>query len=65
MMIYVHGKDWDAKLLEALVAEGIKPMINTAIPEVNHGNGIFQGFDMENFFDTESLIYTLNALYRR
>ena len=31
--------------------------------EVNNGSGIFQGFDMEKFFDKESLIDTLNALY--
>ena len=31
--------------------------------EVNNGNGIFQGFDMEKFFDKESLIDTLNASY--
>ena len=28
--------------------------------EVNNGSGIFQGFDMEKFFDKESLIDTLN-----
>ena len=31
--------------------------------EVNNGSGIFQGFDMEKFFDKESLIDTLSALY--
>ena len=31
--------------------------------EVNNGSGIFQGFDMEKFFDKVSLIDTLNALY--
>ena len=31
--------------------------------EVNNGSGIFQGFDREKFFDKESLIDTLNALY--
>ena len=31
--------------------------------EVNNGSGIFQGFDMEKFFDKESLIDTLYALY--
>ena len=31
--------------------------------EVNNGNGIFQGFDIEKLFDKESLIDTLNALY--
>ena len=27
MMKYIHGKDWDAKLLEALISERIKPFI--------------------------------------
>ena len=27
MMIYIHGKDWDAKLLEALISERMKPSI--------------------------------------
>ena len=31
--------------------------------EVNNGHGIFQGFDMEKFFEKESLFDTLNALY--
>ena len=31
--------------------------------EVNNGNDIFQGFDMEKFFDKESLMDTLIALY--
>ena len=32
MMRYIHGKDWDAKMLEALVAERMKPKIHAAIP---------------------------------
>ena len=89
MMRYIHGNDWDAKILEALVAERMKPKIHAAIPdiqiggkaghssiehlvliktwmlnmEVNNGSGIFQGFDMEKFFDKESLIDTLKALF--
>ena len=89
IMRYIHGKDWDTKMLEALVAEHMKPKIHAAIPdiqiggkaghssiehliliktwmlnmEVNNGSGIFQVFDMDNFFDKESLIDTLNALY--
>ena len=27
MTIYIHGKDWDAKFLEALISERIKPYI--------------------------------------
>ena len=31
MMSYLHGKDWDAKLLEELVAERMKAKMNAAI----------------------------------
>ena len=34
MMRYIHGKDWDAKLLEALVAKRMKPKIQAAIPDI-------------------------------
>ena len=27
MMRYIHGKDWDARLLEALISERMKPLI--------------------------------------
>ena len=37
MMRYIHGKDWDAKLLEALIAERMKPVIHAAIPEIQIG----------------------------
>ena len=37
MMRYIHGKDWDAKLLEALIAEKMKPKINAAIPDIQIG----------------------------
>ena len=33
MMRYIHGKDWDAKMLEALVAKHMKPKIHLAIPD--------------------------------
>ena len=36
-MRYIHGKDWDAKLLEALIAERIKPNKAAAIPEIHIG----------------------------
>ena len=88
MMRYIHPKDWDAKLLEALIAERMKPSIHAAIPEIqiggksghsslehlvliktwmlaieaNNGQGIFQGFDMEKFFDKESLHFTPSKL---
>ena len=34
MMRYIHGKDWDAKMLEALVAERMKPKLHEAIPDI-------------------------------
>ena len=34
MMIYFHGKDWDAKMLETLVAERMKPKIHSAILDI-------------------------------
>ena len=37
MMRYIHGKDWDAKMLEALVAERMKPKIHEAIPNIQIG----------------------------
>ena len=37
MMRYIHGKDWDAKMLEALVAERMKPKIHAAIPDIQIG----------------------------
>ena len=36
-MRYIHGKDWDAKMLEALVAERMKPKIHSAIPDMQIG----------------------------
>ena len=33
MMRYIHGKDWDAKLLEALVSERIKHFIIRYCPK--------------------------------
>ena len=37
MMRYIHGKDWDAKLLKALVAERMKSKIHAAIPDIQIG----------------------------
>ena len=34
MIRYIHGKDWDAKLLEALIAESMKVNIHAAIPDI-------------------------------
>ena len=33
-MRYIHGKDWDAKLIEALVAERMKPNLHADIPNI-------------------------------
>ena len=37
MMRYIHGNDWEAKLIEALMAGRIKQKINGAIPEIQIG----------------------------
>ena len=37
MMRYIHGKDWDTKMLEALVAERMKTKIHEAIPDIQIG----------------------------
>ena len=37
MMRYIHGKDWDAKMLEALVDECLKPKVHSAIPDIQIG----------------------------
>ena len=34
MQRYIHGKDWDAKLLEALVSERMKPAIIANCPKI-------------------------------
>ena len=34
MMHYIHGKDWDSKLLEALVSERMKPFIIKYCPKM-------------------------------
>ena len=34
MTRYIHGKSWDAKLLEALVTERMKPLITKHCPEM-------------------------------
>ena len=39
MMRYIHRKDWDAKLLEALASERMKPYIIKNCPKcANRGN---------------------------
>ena len=37
MMRYINGKDWDAKLLEALVSERMKPSIIETCPKMQIG----------------------------
>ena len=37
MMRYIHWKDWNAKMLEALVTERMKPKIHAAIPDIQIG----------------------------
>ena len=38
MMKYIHGKQRDAKLLEALIAERLKPHINRMCPDIQIGD---------------------------
>ena len=90
MMRFVHLKDWEAKLCEALVTEHMKGAITKACPRIQIGgmpkssstehlvtvktwmkhleekkeNGVFQTFDLEKFFDKESLLDTMYALKR-
>ena len=37
MMRYIHGKEWDAKLLEALISERMKQHINEHCPDIQIG----------------------------
>ena len=37
MTRYIHGKEWDAKFLEALVSETMKPLITKNCPEMQIG----------------------------
>ena len=37
MTRYIHGKEWDAKFLEALVSERMKPLITKNCPEMQIG----------------------------
>ena len=37
MMWYIHGKEWDAKLLEARISERMKPHINKNCPDIQIG----------------------------
>ena len=39
MTRYIHGKDWDANFLEALVSERMKPFITKKMPvDADRGN---------------------------
>ena len=88
MMRFVHSKEWEARLCEALVTEHMKPNIVKACPNIQIGgmpgsssvehlvtlktwmlmkeekkeNGIF---DMEKFFDKESLLDTMHTLNKK
>ena len=37
MMRYIHGKEWDAQLLEALKSERMKLGINENVPDIQIG----------------------------
>ena len=88
MMRFVHTREWEAGLCEALVTEQMKPKIVKACPRIQicgmpkststedrvtvkawmtkieerRSNGVFQTFDLEKFFDKESLIDTVCTL---
>ena len=88
VMSFVHSREWEAGLCEALVTEQMKPKIIPACPRIQIGgmpessstehlvtkktwmtkleakkvNGVFQMFDLEKFFDKESLIVTMCTL---
>ena len=93
MMRFIHSKEWEARLCEAIVTEHMKPNIVKACPNIQIGgmpgsssvehlvtlktwmlmkeekkeNGIFQVFDMEKFFDKESLfrhhVHVFSSIY--
>ena len=49
MTRYIHGKEWDAKFLEALVSERMKPFITKNCPHMQIGG-------MKGNFSSEHLI---------
>ena len=91
MIRFIHCKEWEARLCEAIVTEHMKPNIVKACPNIQIGGmpgsssvehlitlktwmlmkeekketGIFQVFDMEKFFDKESLLDTMHTLNKK
>ena len=53
IMCYIHGKDWDAKLLEPLVTERMKPFILKYCPTMQIGG-------IQNNSSSENLIVVKN-----
>ena len=76
MTRYIHGKEWDAKFLEALVSERMKPLITKNCPEMQiggmKGNSssehlivVNTWMKMEKFFNKEGLIDTCTPCTQR
>ena len=38
MTRYIHGKEWDAKFLEALLSGRVKELLTKKCPKINRGN---------------------------
>ena len=58
MMHYIHGKEWDAKLLGALITD--KACIKML--EIKCEKGILQALDKEKFFNKEGLKDALHIM---
>ena len=60
MQRYIHGKDWDAKLLEALVSERMKPSIIENCPKIQIG-GIKNNSSSEHLMVLKTWMKTLET----
>ena len=60
MQRYIHGKDWDAKLLEALVSERMKPVIIANCPKIQIG-GIKNNSSSEHLIVLKTWMKTLET----
>ena len=60
MIRYIHGKDWDAKLLEALVSERMKPSIIENCPKIQIG-GIKNNSSAEHLMVLKTWMKTMET----
>ena len=60
MQRHIHGKDWDAKLLEALVSERMKPSIIENCPKIQIG-GIKNNSSSEHLMVLKTWMKTLET----